>query len=354
MDSNSKEKYSLLERIDMYAQDCGFPFNSIYISSTYFPESFNRVVLRELDELLVGMNQNPEKFIDNYIFTYDGTDKLKMIVCGRNSKIRLVIFPKDCPYEMTVGKRMSEYEIYDMVNDYEYANLLQLRKISKSMGVGNAINMEIVPLSKRMKESTKMCLSYIDFWNKRYQVEQKEERMASMIHYTKPESVGEVRTIGGYGIGTVRNYERVNGILSAKVREDILSSYDYMYKGYSYTDSSLEITHMNYMYQIGQYCYALVIEPYSGEGITRTYLRRTKAPMTQKSFEELVRYVLSIPYKELLRRDNIIITYHTSLESFDENLSIILRGVSKYNLQNNNSLKIRQKVNKNFIEYYNR
>ncbi len=346
-------KYSLLERIDMYAHDCGFPFKSILVSSTYFPESFNKVILSELNEALIRYGHQREDYVSDYIFTYDGTDVLKLMVYASDAKTRLVIFPKKMPFEVTIGKKLSEYDIIDRAKDIDNEAIEQLRFFARTKGLTNAINIEKIPFNKRLKDTSTKCLAFIDFWNKEYQLKAKEEEQReSLIHYTKLESIGEVKTMRGYGIGSAKKYERVNDILSVSERETILDSYDYMYKGYSYTDSSRDITHMNYMYQIGEHCYALVIEPYAGEGITKTLLHSTKEPMTQKRFEELVRYVLSIPYAELLRRDNIIRTNHTSLETFEDTLSVILRNVPKYNIQSNNLFKIRQKVKKNDVEYF--
>lgn len=348
------ERYSLLEKIDMYVRNYGFPFRSISISSTYFPEYFNKVVLEELNKTLKDLNKRCEEFISEYIITYDETDTIKLMAYASNGLTRVVIYPKDVVFDNTIGKKISEYDIIDKAKDMEIMAFNELMVIARSRGLGSALNVERIAFTKRLKASTKRCIAYIDFWNKEYtmKLKQEEEEKQSMIHYIKPEPVGEVRTLKAKGTGKVRKNVRINNILSIDERKEALEAYDYLYKGYSYTDSKEKITHMNYIYSIGENCYALVIEPYSGDGFTKTLLHKTKEPMTQKRFEQLVRYVLDIPYTEVLKRRNIILTNHTTKASYEDTLSIILRGVAKYN--NEKLKKTLSKVADNGVEYWSK
>ena len=333
MGLESKERYSLLEKIDMYIHNYGFPFRSISISSTYFPEYFNKVILEELNSILKGLDKKIELFIPEYIITYDETDTIKLMAYASNGFTRVIIYPKDVAFDNTIGKKISEYDVIARAKNREVIAFNELMAIAKSKGLGSALDIHRVPFTKRLKASTNRCIAYIDFWNKEYmmKLKQEEEEKQSIIHYIKPEPVGRVKTLGARGIGKVKKNVRINSILSVDERRETLEAYNYLYKGYSYTDSKEDITHMNYIYSIGENCYALVIEPYNGDSATRTLLHKTKEPMTQKRFEELVRYVLGIPYTELLRRGNIILTNHTTRTSYEDTLSIILRGVTKYN-----------------------
>ena len=51
--------YSILKRVEQYVRDFGMPYKKVLISSSYFPENFNRVMLEELNkELPLGKRED--------------------------------------------------------------------------------------------------------------------------------------------------------------------------------------------------------------------------------------------------------------------------------------------------------
>ena len=105
--------YSILKRVEQYVRDFGMPYKKVLISSSYFPENFNRVMLDELNkELTLGKR---EDYIKEYILSLEEDDELKLITYASNNKTRLIVFP----------------EIADLIINQQEKNYLNMQLLRK-------------------------------------------------------------------------------------------------------------------------------------------------------------------------------------------------------------------------------
>ena len=74
--------YSVLKKVDLYAQNFGMPYRELVVSSSYFPEYFNKIACEHLNRA-IDCDRKIGK-IDEYTISYEGNDKIKLIVDKTN------------------------------------------------------------------------------------------------------------------------------------------------------------------------------------------------------------------------------------------------------------------------------
>ncbi len=334
--------YSILKRVEQYVRDFGMPYKKVLISSSYFPENFNRVVLEELNkELQLGKR---EDYIKEYILSLEEDDELKLLTYASNNKTRLIISPEDRNFNYQLaGKKISEYAIIEEIQRREKQAVNDLVCIAKAKGLGSRINIDLMSLDIELRQSAKLCIAYIDYLNKYYQemLKSNNEKEKLMIKFTEPESSTVIRRTR---IGDKGTPERVNSILSVDERIRALEAYDYLYSGYGYSKSSKEIEYINYLYDIGDNRYALIMEPYNGTKATKVQIICSTDTIDMKCFDELVKTTLSLPFSAICKRNDIMRFYHLTMESFENNLASIIIGKSK-TCDKQFDYKIRKRIN---------
>ena len=151
-------------------------------------------------------------------------------------------------------------------------------------------------------------------------------------------SVHAPRTYEKNGNGT---RERVNSILPLDDRVKILELYDYMYVGYATSNDAenddsknREIAYLNYLYNLGNNKYALVMEPYSGTSYTKILIFESLEEVTKEMFTKLVKDTLELSYDEVSNRSNIIRTNHTTIETFGSLLQYVVKDSNTTTLIN--------------------
>ena len=334
--------YSILKRVEQYVRDFGMPYKKVLISSSYFPENFNRVVLEELNkELQLGKR---EDYIKEYILSLEEDDELKLLTYASNNKTRLIISPEDRNFNYQLaGKKISEYAIIEEIQRREKQAVNDLVCIAKAKGLGSRINIDLMSLDIELRQSAKLCIAYIDYLNKYYQemLKSNNEKEKSMIKFTEPESSTVIRRTR---IGDKGTPERVNSILSVDERIRALEAYDYLYSGYGYSKSSKEIEYINYLYDIGDNRYALIMEPYNGTKATKVQIIHSTDTIDIEYFKELVKTTLSLPFSVICKRNDILRLYHSTMDSFENKLAVILTGVGK-TCDKQFDYKIRKRIN---------
>ena len=320
--------FSIINRVSLYMRDFGIPFENIYISSSYFPDSFNKIVLEELNKVLPKCEY--ERNFSEYIFSLEGNGELKLIVYARNGKTRLIILPDDAVIDYSIpGKKIRESAIVERVKRKEEKVINEIISYLRDKKLSERATITLSPYEKELKNTANMCISYIDYCNKYYKETLKadSETEESAIKYVKPESSTIIRRTV---IGDNHKAERVNSIISVADRLQILKSYDYIYSGYAYSQSNKEVEYLNYLYCIGDGLYALIMEPYNATSATKVqFIKGGSDHISREEFESFVKEALRIPYSELLKRKDIMRLYHSTLENYDNKLSIILKDASK-------------------------
>jgi len=110
--------YSILKRVDQYIRDFGIPFSSVRVSSQYFPEYFNRIVLKKLNSKLPYGSNN--SYIKDYIFTICGNGKLKLLAISNNDKTTVVINQDDSEIDYEIaGYKLYEGDIIQEAKELE-------------------------------------------------------------------------------------------------------------------------------------------------------------------------------------------------------------------------------------------
>lgn len=335
--------YSILNKIEKYAANYGVPFKSIYVSSSYFPEYFNRIVLRELNKK-TGYGEL-RKNISEYIIDFSNDGKIRLMTYAYNGLTRVVIFPTGESIDYKVmGMKLSESDILEEVENLEKEAMSEIINIIRVKGLTGRINISSNSLDSELDRCANMCINYIDYYNKYYQNMLKDEicEEKSMIKFCQPVTSTIIRSIRV--VNGVSCTERVNSILPVDERKQILESYDYLYSGYAYSKCNRDIEYLNYLYDLGDNKYALVMEPYSGNSATKIRIINEEE-MSREMFENLTRDSLNLSFEELCRRKDIVRLYHSTMDNFDNKLSLVLKGVVKSNNTSNDRL-ILEKVKK--------
>jgi len=83
------------------------------------------------------------------------------------------------------------------------------------------------------------------------------------------------------------------------------------------------------------------MEPYSGNSATKVLIIESTS-IDRQYFEILVKETLGLSFNELCKRKNIIRLYHSTIDNYEDKLSVIIKGVSK---DDNKHFAIRKKVN---------
>ncbi|MBQ2873061.1 MAG: hypothetical protein IJE89_03570 [Bacilli bacterium] len=344
--------YSFLEEINNYVLDNGIPFKNISISSSYFPDFFNRAMLRELRNAAGGKWVDYE--IENYELVFE-ENRLQLVARSKNKHTVLVIFNKNLWFSIKEpSKKLFETNITTLAMYLERKEFDEIKKYIDSKGLTGRYNLEHVNIEESLKETALKCIDYISYLNKFYmkQLEdnEKEEREKKMVslNFNSPEvSASAPRNYEKLG-GISR--ERVNSILPLDERVKVLESYDYMYVGYATSNDAdkdenknKEIAYLNYLYSLGHNKYALVMEPYSGTSYTKIMIFENEEQITKEMFSKLVKDTLELSYDELNSRSNIIKTNHTTIDTFgnlleyivkNSNTTTLLNGYTKKKIEN--------------------
>ena len=324
--------YSFIEEINNYICDNGIPFKNISISSSYFPKYFNAAMLREL-RFAVGKSF-VDKEIDNYELVYEN-NILQLVVRSKNNHTVLVIFNKDLWFSYNgPSKKLFESNITTLAKYLENKEFEEIRSYIDSKGLTGRYTLEPTNFDEAMKESSKKCIEYIAYLNEMYIEKLKEERDNKTISlsFSSPD-------VGYTGVSRNNNQkyscarERVNSILPIDDRIGVLESYDYMYVGYAFSNDfdtnnkkGRELEYVNYLYNLGNNKYALVMEPYSGTSYTKIMIFESIDEISKDMFSKLVKDTLELSSSDITNRANIIRTTHTTMNTFESLIGYVVKN----------------------------
>ena len=71
------------------------------------------------------------------------------------------------------------------------------------------------------------------------------------------------------------------------------------------------------------------MEPYSGMSLTRAVYFKSNNGVDEAQFNGIVKSVLELPYAEVTNDKGIIGLYHSTMDSFDNKLSVLVTGKTK-------------------------
>lgn len=337
--------YSFLEEINNYVLENGIPFKNISISSSYFPKYFNQAVLRELRKSV------DRKWYDNEIESYElvfEDNILQLVVRSKNKHTVLVIFNKNLWFSFKEpSRKIFDTNVISLATYYEKKELEKIKNELDSKGLTGRYNLEHISMEESLKLSALSCIDYINYLNKYYlkQLEEENEKIKEKtvsLSFNAPEASPSAprnyEKLGGI------SRERVNSVLPADDRRQILESYDYIYVGYATSNNcnaaeNKEKVYLNYLYYLGSDKYALVMEPYSGVSHTKIMIFEHSGEITKDMFSKLVKYTLELSYDELNNRGNIIKTNHTSIDVFASLLEYVVKNSNTVTLLNNYTRK---------------
>ena len=312
-----------LKKIDNYIKENGIPFKSIYISTNYFPKSFNDAIFNKI--LRIKDIDRDEK-IENYELYYnDGI--LQLIARDTRDKATLVIYDRDMGYSYTYPcYKMREEEIVDKAIYLESKVGREVLSLIREVGLSDRCNFSIFSIYDTLDKVALECCSYIEYLNNLYQDMLKEEAGLKYleIKYQQPEVSTMIKK--GYNLTGLGTKERANALLPIDDRKNVLESYDYIYSGYAYSSSNKKIEYLCYLYNIDVNQYAVIMEPMSGLGYTKTYIFNYDEDISSELFIKMVSDKLSLSYEDSLDDGQIVMTKHTSYDLFTSTVENIVLG----------------------------
>ena len=169
--------------------------------------------------------------------------------------------------------------------------------------------------------------------------EERDNKTVS-LSFEAPE-VGSSGIIRNNNTNSTGTRERVNSILPLDDRVNILESYNYMYVGYAFSNGydtnnqrGRELQYLNYLYNLGNNKYALVMEPYSGTSHTKIMIFESMEEITKDMFSKIVKDVLELSSGEISLRGNIIRTNHTTMDTFGSLIGYVVKNSNTCTLIN--------------------
>lgn len=350
--------YSMLEKIDKHIREKGIAFNSITFNYSYLSDSLNQAILNEIRNIQ-SQDSYKGKFdfgCEYYTLTYDNNDNLCLLAtCHKNKdKIAIVqegtvlnigyplmvisedkLIKKACAIEYirpTIEKIKDRFDKENVSNNlldrvkynyYSMDTLVNLIIDDKNLNLFEKVNYKEI-----MEDITKKIIDYIDYLNDIYQSELKDdekELLMEGISYIEPDADHIIRK--NNGLSSSNNGERINMVISANDRMELLNSYPYLYREYAYSNNSKEINYLNYLYNLGNGKYVLIMEPYSGIKYTKIAIIDREDEITKEDFISLVRYYLQLSHLQINDDKSVIRCGHTSFETFKNVIQYSVVGV---------------------------
>lgn len=357
--------YSMLQKIDEYIKENGIPFKEITFSYTYLDPYLDQVITSRIRKI-TGNDFNMGCL--SYTLKYDNSGNLCLIANSNDDKSTFIIFDKsktnkvDLPGSFNACGEKTIIEEAAMLK-YLYDDRLLIRnrlyEMYPDISISDRVIAENRILEDLMKvvfrelkenderilkkvhykdlyvENTNRIIDYIEYLNDAYQndlkfakLKEEEHKVMYGICYSEPESDTVTRKNfdnNGYNYG---HKEKKYPVISFDDRYQILESYPYLYREYAYTTDRKEITFMNYLYNIGNNKYLLVMEPYNGVRATKIAIFESNETITREKFNELIRFYLQLSYIEALEEKSLIRSNHTSLETYKKNIDYAIVGVN--------------------------
>lgn len=320
--------YSVLKKVDLYAQNFGMPYRELVVSSSYFPEYFNKIACEHLNRA-IDCDRKIGK-IDEYTISYEGNDKIKLIAFAPNGKTRLVIFPDEESFDYSiVGRKVSEEAIIKEAIFREAEEVMQINRILEMKGLKERYQVQGKPFATSLKESADKCRRYIEYWNGIYKEQMGDNAELSMgkLYYSQPVASTVVRRTS-VNADTGKS-ERINSVLPVDERKQVLESYGPILGTCAYSKNSHDIEYFNYLYSVGDNRYLAIMEPYSGMSLTKAVYFKSNDGVDEAQFNCIVKSVLELPYDKVTKDKGIIGLYHSTMDSFDNKLSVLVTGKTK-------------------------
>ena len=346
--------YSILKEVDKYIKENGIPFKDVIVSYDYFPKHINQAILNAIRET---QNERYDFGVPEYRISYDELGNIYMMVhdstkrsniCISNERIMLdgnysvhFITEDKIIKEACMLKHMDQERdiIRQMVHD-TYKDLSMLDKVKLENNIINTLaknNLEklekdnesifdIVSYNEEITDSANKINDYIAYLNA-YYMEDLREKEAEMrmdgIFYMEPDSDTVIRK--GTSTPSKGSHERVNQVMPADERIDVLEDYSYIYREFAYSTDKSQIDYMSYLYQINNK-YILVMEPYNGIKHTKIAVIDANREITKDEFKKMVKYYLELSYKETLEEKSVIRCYHTTIDKYINDIHYTLTG----------------------------
>lgn len=338
--------YSFLDEIDKYIKEKGIPFKNIIVNYSYFPDVINQVILDQLRKSTSFF----ELGVEEYILEYDKIGNLYLHAKDKKCVANVIIsncnnLSVDFSFGGISEKRLLEEaymlrtleeermaireDIKKMDLSLKDKVLLENKRVRK-MATNNYYRLrnsgisilDLVDYQEELEECVDKIKKYIDYLNKMYQEDvTKNNDVMKGICYLEPKKDTVIRR--DKGVTSDKSKERINPVIEASARLEILDSYDYLYKDYAYTNDSREISYMNYLYEIDDEMYVLIMEPYNGIKYTKIAVFKYEE-MNEEVFREAVKSYLELSASEFMMCEGTSRSSHTSLNTF--------RGIINYTL----------------------
>lgn len=350
--------FYFLNKIDDYIRTNGIPFRNIEIDSSYLPAYFNYAILskiRNSGTLTFDMFA-PSK----YTLAYDDNNCLYLEAIGFDGRTRILVYSSnDCRRMVNSsikGYKVTDGAIYKMTCLVKYTNAIRdiimnnvksnypnetveyktkifyglmqdiFEKVYKE--VGNDIY-SLANYSKEINEATDNIIEYINYLNMAYKndlLEYDKEKLVT-VNFVTPDCDTVIRKSSD-GNGN-NNRERINKIIPANDRVNILNSFDYDYYCLAYSGSNSRIDYYCYLYKNYDDIPILVIESYSGINYTKVIYLERGYNYSKEEFSYLCKKYLELSNFDSFQTGRVIRFNHTNIEDFESNIKLVIDGTSR-------------------------
>ena len=349
--------FYFLDKIDNYIRDNGIPFRNVEINSDYLPLYFNYAILCKIRSL--GPSVFDLMWPSKYVLTYDDDNNLYLEAIGSDCRTRLFVYSTD-GYKnasaVNYRAKISDYQLYKeacvikynkKVQDEimgklneKYLNRPVSDKIKELYDVTSIINHEYsylmweriastVDYTKEMDKASDSIIAYIDYLNTAYRddlLEYDKEKLVT-VNFTMPDCDTVVRRSGVNSGNNSR--DRINKIIPANDRVNILNSFDYDYYCLASSGSNRKVDYYCYLYRNYDDIPILVIESYSGINYTKVIYLEREYNYSKEEFSYLCKKYLELSNFDSFQTGRVIRFNHTNIEDFDSNIKLVIDGTSR-------------------------
>ena len=365
--------YSILREINKYMEKKGIPFKGVTFSYDYLDPYLDQAIKNKLNSI---SEDRYNTGCQEYTLKYDENNNLCLIAKKYKGNTILVIYDSDKTKRVALPGKFHAIAEKDIIKEAAMLKYLEqdrllirnrLYEINPNIGLIDRVKKEnelIKDLAnilfKELKEErdkaidkteykdlltiiiektnynnlltkeTEEIINYIDYLFKDYlysldyiKKQEEEHKRMDGICYREPDSESVPRKKPDKITYDYTSREKKYQIIPFAERNAVLEKYPYVFRDYAYTSDKKEISYMNYLYNIGNNKYILIMEPQNGTKYTKIAVIESNN-ITREEFINKIRYYLQLSYVEGLEERTLVRSNHTTIETFKKNMEYII------------------------------
>lgn len=271
--------FTFLDTIDVYIKQNNINLKNIEISSELLPGCYNEAIKQ-----IITKYSGEQEILDTYSLKYDSQNRLCLEITSCNN-YKLLIFSDHTEFSREFkGKKITESKVVKLAEQIDFEKNIELMILYGISPRYMKRKEEIEPLEFILTDCAYDVIDYIN-----------------------------------YLINLYNNKEHYENN-----RFNILNSYNYTHKNFIKDNKTDEIIQANFLYQISNKDYVLILEPEDKDRFTKIVYLQNNEPITFEMFEKIAESYSKLKLNQFSNLPNTEIYSHTKDSYFNELIIDIL------------------------------